>query len=79
MDIGGVLLLTEEEIEVIRNEWGSNPDSEDFLIMIVKAQLKKVVGRLEEISKARRTTSKHRVNYITISRKQWQSLLKEVE
>ncbi len=46
---------------------------------IAKAQLKKALNHIEVIAKARRQTSKHRVNYITLSRKCWDTLLKEVE
>ena len=44
-----------------------------------KAQLKRVREHIEGVSKARRTTAKHRVNYITISRQDWESLFEEIE
>ncbi|KKN65890.1 hypothetical protein LCGC14_0477070 [marine sediment metagenome] len=71
-----MILLNEEEI---RMAYGSVLWHEGDPKAVAKAQLKKVVDKIEEVSKCRRTTSKHRVNYITLSRKMWQAILEEIK
>ena len=82
------ILLKDEEIRKHINVWflrgmdairtgAERPDQLEIAGNIAKAQLKKVVEYIEELGMNRRTTARHTVNYITISKNKWEAIKKE--